>query len=261
MPRQTRQEHCYGTVNFCLLPSSLSFAGRARSWRRVASPPASCASYAADQDNKRRGAESIIVALPHRHHLVRLMSTAVMLVERAAFALFMVAPVLVLGAVAVLAVMTSTGAENPARAWARADLDVLCISLVASDLVEPISFGRSETIGCCPTRSTWAGKRVCFFQSSSWVVLLRRPRTGAALLEVVRRAAAGKPRSSAWRSWPELGVEGRRTGPTARHLRRKKEGAMLRSALRGRSASVRATLNVRSCGPRFCAFAHGAARR
>ena len=67
--------------------------------------------HAADRDNKRRLQQSIIEpSVPSPP--VRPRSTVVMLVERVAFALFMVAPVLVLGAAAVLAVMHLT-AENP----------------------------------------------------------------------------------------------------------------------------------------------------
>ena len=67
--------------------------------------------HAADQDNKRRLQQSIIEPSAPSPP-VRPRSTVVMLVERVAFALFMVAPVLVLGAAAVLAVMHLT-AENP----------------------------------------------------------------------------------------------------------------------------------------------------
>jgi hypothetical protein len=67
--------------------------------------------HAADQDNKRRLQQSIIEPSAPSPP-VRPRSTVVMLVERVAFALFMVAPVLVPGAAAVLAVMHLT-AENP----------------------------------------------------------------------------------------------------------------------------------------------------
>jgi len=67
--------------------------------------------HAADRDNKRRLQQSIIEPSAPSPP-VRPRSTVVMLVERVALALFMVAPVLVLGAAAVLAVMHLT-AENP----------------------------------------------------------------------------------------------------------------------------------------------------
>jgi hypothetical protein len=67
--------------------------------------------HAAHRDTKRRLQQSIIkpsVLLPS----LRPRSTVVMVVERVAFALFIVSPVLVLGAAAVLAVMHLT-AQNP----------------------------------------------------------------------------------------------------------------------------------------------------
>jgi hypothetical protein len=67
--------------------------------------------HAADRDTERRLQQSIIEPSAPSPP-VRPRSTVVMLVERVAFALFMVAPVLVLGAAAVLAVMHLT-AENP----------------------------------------------------------------------------------------------------------------------------------------------------
>jgi hypothetical protein len=67
--------------------------------------------HAADRDTKRRLQQSIVkpsVLLPS----LRPRSTVAMVVERVAFALFIVSPVLVLGAAAVLAVMHLT-AQNP----------------------------------------------------------------------------------------------------------------------------------------------------
>jgi hypothetical protein len=67
--------------------------------------------HAADRDNKRRLQQSIIEPSAPSPP-VRPRSTVVMLVERVAFALFMVSPVLMLGAAAVLAVIHLT-AQNP----------------------------------------------------------------------------------------------------------------------------------------------------
>jgi hypothetical protein len=67
--------------------------------------------HAADRDNKRRLQQSIIEPSAPSPP-VRPRSTVVVLVERVAFALFMVSPVLVLGAAAVLAVIHLT-AQNP----------------------------------------------------------------------------------------------------------------------------------------------------